>query len=178
MPSWRSATRGCTWRYACSSFQPYLAAAISCRHVTGLACACPSAARQACCIYVLPWRLTTSLHVASPCFSAPSCRHVQQDHLDIRVIPSFQEVEKEDRNGEKHTMTAVKLQASMAVGQADGIGLDKSTAGSLHGWYAICRICLGQHANRAQHNHRSHRQGQVSFKPPRLFCTQVVVEKV
>ncbi|PSC74202.1 stage v sporulation s [Micractinium conductrix] len=36
--------------------------------------------------------------------------YLEQDHLDIRCIPSFQEVEKEDRSGEKHTMTAVKLQ--------------------------------------------------------------------
>lgn len=51
------------------------------------------------------------------CNAALPCSYVcaQQDHLDIRVIPAFQEVEKEDRNGEKHTMTAVKLQASMLV---------------------------------------------------------------
>lgn len=36
--------------------------------------------------------------------------YLEQDHLDIRVMPSFQEVEKEDRSGESHTMTAVKLQ--------------------------------------------------------------------
>lgn len=48
-----------------------------------------------------------------------SCFCAQQDHLDIRVIPSFQEVEKEDRNGEKHTMTAVKLQASMLAVQPE-----------------------------------------------------------
>lgn len=36
--------------------------------------------------------------------------YLEQDQLDIRVIPAFQEVEKEDRSGDKHTMTAVKLQ--------------------------------------------------------------------
>jgi stage V sporulation protein SpoVS len=36
--------------------------------------------------------------------------YLEQDHLDVRVVPSFQEVEKEDRTGDKHTMTAVKLQ--------------------------------------------------------------------
>lgn len=54
-------------------------------------------------------------NAAPPC----SCFCAQQDHLDIRVIPSFQEVEKEDRNGEKHTMTAVKLQASMLAVEPD-----------------------------------------------------------
>lgn len=73
-----------------------------------------------CCRLLLPQPLLPG--VASLCCPA-LCASVQQDHLDIRVIPSFQEVEKEDRNGEKHTMTAVKLQASMFTGgRAGGLG--------------------------------------------------------
>ena len=60
-------------------------------------------------------------HARSTCCPAAA---LQQDHLDIRVVPSFQEVEKEDRNGEKHTMTAVKLQvgAGGAWGQLEWVG--------------------------------------------------------
>lgn len=69
-------------------------------------------------VCTLRWLTFTLLPPASECpytlllHPHPPHTHalLQQDHLDIRVIPSFQEVEKEDRGGEKHTMTAVKLQ--------------------------------------------------------------------
>ena len=76
--------------------------------------------RLVCCFFAPPlhcggaWdaglkRLAAPSQLLAPSRPAPRpC--LQQDHLDVRVIPSFQEVEKEDRTGDKHTMTAVKLQ--------------------------------------------------------------------
>lgn len=44
-----------------------------------------------------------------PPLSFPHIQRLQEDNLDIRAIPLFEEVEKDSKDGTTHTMTALKL---------------------------------------------------------------------